>query len=299
MPKPEMASLDAQSLRLLVAIYDSGSVTAAAGQLGISQSTASHGLDKLRQAFSDPLFVKVGRGIAPTDRVEQLVPKVRTLLSDFTRLLEVEEFDPSHQEKPLVIATNAYGRQELTRKIFGRHATEPRPISLELIELGPSRNIEAVLGNNAADLVIAIAKSDCADFVKSESLRQDRLACFYDPQSRDAPNSLEKYCEAPHAVVDFGGRDDSLIDISLKHRRISRSIKLRVSTIECLPRLISGTKLVTTMPASFAQTIFAGLAHCEPPIEIPAYSVDQYWHVRSENSPRNEWLRHFVKSAFD
>ena len=298
MPKSEMASLDAQSLRLLVAIYDTGSVTAAAGQLGISQSTASHGLDKLRQIFSDPLFVKVGRGIAPTDRIEQLVPKVRTLLSDLTRLLEVEEFDPSHQEKPLVIATNAYGRQELTRKIFGPESVPPRPARLELIELGPGRNIEAVLGTNAADLVIAIAKSDCAEFVRSESVLEDRLACFYDPQSRDAPNSLETFCEAPHAVVDFGGRDDSLIDISLKHRRLDRSIELRVSTIECLPRLIKGTKLITTMPASFAQTIFAGLAHCQPPIEVPAFGVSQYWHVRSENSLRNEWLRQFVRSAF-
>jgi len=40
--------LDARLLRLLVAVVDTGSITAAAQRLGVTQSAVSHLLDKLR-----------------------------------------------------------------------------------------------------------------------------------------------------------------------------------------------------------------------------------------------------------
>ena len=44
----------------------SGSVTAAADELGVTQSAVSHALQKLRAIVRDPLFVKSGRGIVAT-----------------------------------------------------------------------------------------------------------------------------------------------------------------------------------------------------------------------------------------
>ncbi|MFY7907116.1 MAG: LysR family transcriptional regulator, partial [Burkholderiaceae bacterium] len=78
--KADAPRLDAHALRLLVAVVDTGSITRAAEQLGITQSGVSHQLDKLRAITGDPLCVKNGRGIAPTARARLLADEARDLL---------------------------------------------------------------------------------------------------------------------------------------------------------------------------------------------------------------------------
>jgi DNA-binding transcriptional LysR family regulator len=55
------SQLDGHLLKLLLAVLETGSITAAAERLGVTQSAVSHLLDKLRAITGDPLFVKRGR----------------------------------------------------------------------------------------------------------------------------------------------------------------------------------------------------------------------------------------------
>ena len=64
----DYADLDGRLLKLLLAVVETGSITGAALQLGVTQSAVSHLLDKLRAITGDPLFVKSGRGIVATQR---------------------------------------------------------------------------------------------------------------------------------------------------------------------------------------------------------------------------------------
>ena len=65
MSKFDGSQLDGHLLKLLLAVLETGSITAAAERLGVTQSAVSHLLDKLRAITGDPLFVKRGRGIVP------------------------------------------------------------------------------------------------------------------------------------------------------------------------------------------------------------------------------------------
>ena len=73
----DWSDLDARLLRVLVAVQEAGSVTAASYRLGTTQSAVSHSLDKLRTITSDPLFVKSGRGIVATACAEALAVRAR------------------------------------------------------------------------------------------------------------------------------------------------------------------------------------------------------------------------------
>ncbi len=68
MSKFDGSQLDGHLLKLLLAVLETGSITAAAERLGVTQSAVSHLLDKLRAITGDPLFVKRGRGIVRTGR---------------------------------------------------------------------------------------------------------------------------------------------------------------------------------------------------------------------------------------
>lgn len=286
-----------QSLRLLIAIYETGSVTGASEVLNINQSSASQGLDKLRRIFGDPLFTKIGRGIAPTDHVELIIPKARQLLSEMTDLLEPDEFDPNNDPRPFVIATNSHLRKALTREFFKK--SNANPPTLKIIGVGHGRNIEDILIHDKADIVIANGQSKYSDDIKTHKIFDDHMVCYYDASVRSAPDTLDSYCSALHAVIDFGFTDDSVVDVCLKHYRKTRKIGLFVPVIEALPRLMKGTPLITTMHKRLSASLFSELQYCEAPISIPAFTIEMIWHARSDNSPRNRWLRNLIQTVAD
>ena len=80
MSKSDWKDLDANLLRLLVAVVEEGSVTGASQRLGVTQSAVSHLLNKLREIVRDPLFVKSGRGIVATARAKALAERAGGLL---------------------------------------------------------------------------------------------------------------------------------------------------------------------------------------------------------------------------
>ncbi len=82
MKKFHISKVDVKLLQIFEAVFEAGSVTAAADRLELSQPLISHALDRLRSAFNDPLFVRSGRSISPTDRAQELAPYRQTISSD-------------------------------------------------------------------------------------------------------------------------------------------------------------------------------------------------------------------------
>ena len=64
--------LDLNLLRVLDAIVETRSVTAAASTLGLTQSAVSNQLARLRETFDDPLFVRTPEGMMPTPRALEI-----------------------------------------------------------------------------------------------------------------------------------------------------------------------------------------------------------------------------------
>jgi DNA-binding transcriptional LysR family regulator len=79
--------------------------TEAARRLGLTQSTVSHALDRLRDLFGDPLFVRRPHGLEPTRRALELGPRIDALidLADATMRHE-GGFEPARSERRFAIA---------------------------------------------------------------------------------------------------------------------------------------------------------------------------------------------------
>ena len=61
-----MSSMDLNVVRTFVTVYETGSVTAAARLLHLTQPTVTHALNKLRRQMNDELFVRSRTGVTPT-----------------------------------------------------------------------------------------------------------------------------------------------------------------------------------------------------------------------------------------
>ena len=83
--------LDLRTVRLLLLLLESSSLSSAAAETGVSPSTASKILQKTRGLFDDPLFVRSGGRMLPTERMRELAPGFASALRTFASLAEPSE----------------------------------------------------------------------------------------------------------------------------------------------------------------------------------------------------------------
>ena len=78
----DIGSVDLNLFKVFEALFEEGGASRAAIRLDMTQSAVSAALRRLREVFSDALFVRTGRGLAPTSRAKELKPIVSEALVD-------------------------------------------------------------------------------------------------------------------------------------------------------------------------------------------------------------------------
>ena len=73
--------LSLHQLTCFLAAYESGSITAAAEELGYAQPSVSEQIRTLEKSLGVPLFRRVGRGVVPTTAAETFRPHAEQVLA--------------------------------------------------------------------------------------------------------------------------------------------------------------------------------------------------------------------------
>jgi DNA-binding transcriptional LysR family regulator len=288
MSKFDHLDLDGHLLQLLLAVVDSGSVTGAAQRLGVTQSAVSHLLDKLRTITGDPLFVKSGRGIAPTARAEALAAEARSLLRQLQHFAHSGDFDPARWQTTLTIAANDFQRDLLLPALAARLRAQAPGVTLRVIPSAIPR-LE-MLRNDECQLIISPRPPDGADIVQKR-LFEDPHRVFYDPAVREAPQTEADYLAAGHATVVYEPRRSLDLDQHLAARDVHRRFAVLVPSFSALPAFLRGTALLATAPGLLARQTFTGLASCAPPLACPTLPMYAIWHARYQQDAAHRWLR--------
>lgn len=67
-------------LRFLAEFYDSRNLISTANRLGKGSATCFRLLAQAREIFEDPLFVKSGRAMMPTPKMDSLIGEIQSIL---------------------------------------------------------------------------------------------------------------------------------------------------------------------------------------------------------------------------
>ena len=94
-------------LRVFLAVMDAASVTRAAEQVGLSAGAVSQQLRALSADLGVELFVRAGRGIAPTARAVRLAEHARAVLHQVGRMEQEFRKDEAGDNRPFHFATGA------------------------------------------------------------------------------------------------------------------------------------------------------------------------------------------------
>ncbi|MCS8129853.1 LysR family transcriptional regulator [Pseudomonas aeruginosa] len=83
-----LRSLDLNALVVLVMVHRERNASRTAQLLGLTQPAVSNVLGKLRRLFDDPLFLRVGRGLVPTDRANEIVKALEPAIQGVEEALD-------------------------------------------------------------------------------------------------------------------------------------------------------------------------------------------------------------------
>lgn len=288
MRKIDWSSLDAHLLQVLLAVLETGSITAAAARLGVTQSAVSHLLDKLRAITGDPLFVKRGRGIVATARAEGLGEPARELLRRMRAFAQGADFDPAQWQAQITIAANDFQRDLLLPALAARLRQAAPGVVLRIVPSGaPSAQL---LRSDACQLAISPRPPEGTDIVQKR-LFEDHYRVFYDPAMRAAPVSEADYLAAEHATVAYGLHQGLDLDGQLASRGLRRRFAVCVPGFAALPGFLRGTTLLATAPSLLALGSLSALAAAPVPVDCPRLPMYLVWHMRYRQDAAHRWLR--------
>jgi DNA-binding transcriptional LysR family regulator len=288
--------LDGRALRLFLAVLEQGSVTAAADELGVTQSAVSHALQKLRAITHDPLFVKSGRGIVATAHAQALADEARALLATMKDFSRGARFEPRTASLDLTIAANDLQRDLLLPGLL--HALERELASIRLRVIPSDAPTPDILREGRCDLLITPFPPDGADIIQRRLFRDDYV-CFYDSRARDAPASAAEYAAARHITVVYPNRARLGFDMAMEDLGIERDFAVSVASFSGVPAFLRGTDRLATLPSLLSASLMREFT-CAPVPGRPrgddvarslALSMSMAWHRRHEADPALTFVR--------
>ncbi len=296
-------SFDLNLLPFLAAIYDQGSVSAAARHLGMSQSTVSTALSRLREKYRDPLFHRRGHGMEPTLRMRGLIGPLHEALARVDGTLTSEPaFNPGTTEGPFTFAMSDLGEMVFMPKILHR-IRQLAPHAAVRSVAATAAQIERGLETGEIDLAVGYFPDLREKSFREKHLFFHHFVCLLRANHpiRATTLSLAQFLSLEHAVVYGAGRSYEIFERFLKSKKIHRRVALETPHFMSIPSIISQSDLIVTVPHAvgvFVQSVHMNIRIVQPPVRTPKIDLKQHWHRNFQRDPKNRWLRELVAKLF-
>ena len=296
-----IANMDLNLLKVFEALHDEASASRAALRLGVTQSAVSAALRRLRELYGDQLFVRTGRGLAPTLRADQLKPVITDALNKCRQSLAmVDPLQNDYEGRSVAVGLSDDFEIALGRRLMA--LIETRAPKLRLIfRQTHSQIVARALMERTIDL--AIASGGFADRLLSRHvLGEGSYLCLVDPASlREGQHdlTLEAFVEREHILISSGGFI-GIVDESLANLGLTRKVCASTTHFAALPYLLKGTNALATVPSHAAEAIatLTGLALLPCPLPLPRYPIELGWRTSALLDPAVIKVRDAIAELF-
>lgn len=295
-----LQSFDLNLLKVLDALLRDQSTTRAGERIGLSQPAVSAALGRLRAAFDDPILVRDGQTLRPTEFALTLVTPLQHLLEDTGRLLKRPAFDPATATDVFRLFAADFFTEMLLPDLTARLERDAPGVTLRFSDAISAKTSDDIR-EGRVDLVILPAHA-LAPWLDSEMLfraefcivaRRGHAELARHGITPDRPMPIDVYCQLRHAVFRVIEEQPEVEDQVLARAGRTLNVVLSVPSFTAVWRAVAATDLVGMIPRRLAERVAgaAGLEIYPMPFSMPRAELCQAWHRRNTSARGLMWFR--------
>ncbi|WP_323781102.1 LysR family transcriptional regulator [Thalassovita sp.] len=297
-------TLDLNLLRVLDALLKNGSTVAAAKALGMSQPAVSAALSRLRTHLGDPILIRQGRSLHPTDYALAIRDPLRQSLEKLETLLAGNDhFDPLKSDLSFKLSASDFFAELLMPELadhLSRHAPLMR---VQLVDLVPDNYLDT-LGRYNIDIAL-IPKMDFPLWADHQQVLTSRFTIIAHKGNQrfariglhegdDIP--IDLFCDMGHILFSPEGNLKGMGDTALAAVGRSRRVVMTMPVFSGVYNAVANSDLIAMIPEQLARRVAPrlDLALYPPPMPVRRAQICMVWHRRSSHNPAHIWLRNQI-----
>lgn len=297
-----LRNLDLNLLKVFDAIYVSGSVSAAADKLGVSQPSISRGLSRLREHFDDVLFVRSGNGVAPTPKAESMLDSIRGALSLIeSTAVPKGAFDLATHARNFKLLLPDPAEVKVMPHLINL-LPQGSPVTFEVFAVS-NLNLAKAFSSGEVDAAVLpyVPEADDVVYQKLYTEKGALIARKNHPLMKDGFSlpllGQLKFVALPDHIYRLAKLDEVLSAFGLKVNVVCKTHKL-----SSMPYIVETTDLVTFMPFDYAQTLKKSWdidVFSVPDNDMSRQDVYLAYPKTTEDSPAIHWVCAEIKAAYE
>ncbi|OOG36735.1 LysR family transcriptional regulator [Polaromonas sp. A23] len=294
--------IDLHLIRVLNTVLTERSVSRAAIRLGMYQPAVSAALKRLRELAGDPLLVRSGSGMVPTDAgLRMIEPSARILRAAEVLFSDARGFDAATATHTFSLAASDYMDPLFLPQLVTQIKNEAPLCHVDIHPLSGESDYRTRLAQGEVDIVVGNWPAP-PDDLHMARLFGDEVVCLVaknHPAVRRGWDS-ESWLTAEHiAPTPTHPGAKGVIDVHLDKLGLQRNITVRCPHFGLIPAMVAGSLLVLTTGRQYCErytaTLPVKILPC--PIDFPRMMYYQLWHERTHASASAKWLRDRVKAV--
>ena len=287
---------------MLHTVLTERSVSRAAIKLGMFQPAVSAALKRLRALSGDPLLVRSGATMVPTDVALRMIEPAASILRAAEAMFSGSRaFDPQTATDTFRIAASDFLDPLFLPMLMAELKAKAPLCRVEIHPLSADSNYHGHLAQGDFDLVIGNWQEPPGDLHMAR-LFDDEIVSLV---SADHPAVRRGWDAAAWLAAEHiapmpthpGAR--GIIDQMLDTLGLERNIAARCAHFGLIPDMVAATRLVLTTGRQycgrFNDRLPVKILPC--PIEMPRLVYYQLWHERTHTSNAARWLRDRTKAV--
>jgi DNA-binding transcriptional LysR family regulator len=271
----QLSGVDLNLLVLCDVVLRERSVARAARELHLSPSAVSHGLARLRRLFQDPLFLRVPKGVVPTERALGLAAPIADILSRVGQVVaSATPFSAATSTRRFTLGMPDATAASLIPALLAKVQRSAPSIDISVLQVFPQSALTE-LETRSIDLAVAPLDEVPARFWAQVVLRDEFVIAARAGHPFLKKPSVKAYCAARHVLASVRGDSHGFIDDVLAQKGLSRRVALVVSNFMLALSSLAETDLITALPRGLAKAHAArfGVAYVEAPFTLRSYEL--------------------------
>ena len=288
----DLYSADLNLLVVFATLMRERNVTRCASRLAVGQSTVSASLGRLRILFQDPLFVRAGRQMRPTDKAVKLASLIGPALDLIdAALIQEPAFSPATCQEAFRIAVVGGLCVSWVLNLCSPILATAPAIALSVGR--PADSMQGELGDLDGHAMEMGYFSSNRTGMNCETLMNCHGMLL---RSRGSPviETMADLAARRHILVPFGDGKEEVVDRALLKHGLARHVAMSLPTVDGAIDLIASSDLVLILPdiELYPFSHLEGIVGQTLPAEAQvAFELRMAWPSHINTTAGERWVR--------